>query len=146
MNHLYEISTPPLDILYYTVIGVIGLAIVILFIIEILAKLNDTPNDNVNIIIREWAYGKFYFITFFFGIVASHLFLGTRIRWLDCAKYNIPIDCKILDVLVIAGLSIILLIIGLIFQKTKTSKTFQAILFGVGMVVGHFVWSMNDFF
>lgn len=143
--NLYKINMPPLDGLYITVVTVIAVAILLLFAVEILAKLNNTPNDNVNTIIREWAYGKFYFITFFFGIVAGHLFLGSNTRWIDCAKLGINMDCKIFDVLVIAGLTIILIITGIAFQKKTTSKSFQFILFGAGLLVGHFVWSMNDF-
>lgn len=142
---LFQSPTPTLDTLYFAVMGVIALAVITLFILEIAAKLNDVPNDNVNIIIREWAYNKFYFITFFFGVVAGHLFLGGTSRLIDCKKLGLAMECGIFDVLVVAGLSLLLLIIGLIFQKKRTSKTFQVIIFVAGLLVGHFVWSMNHF-
>ena len=133
------------DIFYFTVIGLIALAILTLFVVEIIAKLNDIPNDNVNIIIRTWAYERFYFITFFCGIMTGHLFLGTTVKWCDCKKIGIPFDCNIFDVLVIAVLSLLLLATGLIFKNKKPSKKFQVILFSLGLIIGHFVWTMNDF-
>lgn len=145
--HIFEIVLSNPDHLYFLVVGVIAASILLLFAVEIIAKLNDTPNDNVNTIIRDWAYGKFYFITFFFGIVAGHLFLGINSRWLDCSKLGLQMDCKIFDVLVIAGLTILLIITGLIFKESRVtrSKTFQLVLFTAGLLIGHFVWSMNDF-
>ncbi|WP_222937423.1 hypothetical protein, partial [Cytophaga sp. FL35] len=132
MYHSYNI--PEFDKLYYTVVGIIVFAVLLLFIVEIIAKLNKIPNDNVNLIIRDWAYGKLYFITFFFGIVTSHLFLGTSVNWFNCKKIGIPFDCSIFDVLVIAFLSLSLLIIGIIFQKKRTTKKFQIILFTIGLI------------
>ncbi len=147
MNFIYALCTrleaPLLDTLYYTVMGVIALAVIVLFILEISAKLNDIPNDNVNVIIREWSYHKFYFITFFFGVVAGHLFLGGTSRLVDCKKLGMSMECGIFDVIIVASLSLILLATGLIFQKKRTNKTFQVILFTAGLLVGHFVWSMN---
>ncbi len=144
MTHL-KFSLQEFDIFYYAVVGLIAVAILVLFIVEIIAKLNDVPNDNVNIVIRNWAYGRFYFITFFCGVLAGHLFLGASIRWLDCSKVGIPFECSIFDVLVVAAFSLLLLVTGLIFQKKRTSKTFQVILFSIGLFIGHFVWSMNNF-
>lgn len=138
-----RLQPPTLDILYYSVMGVIAMAVFILFIVEIAAKLNDVHNDNVNIIIREWSYHKFYFITFFFGVVAGHLFLGGTSRLIDCKKLGMTMECGIFDVIVVAGLSLLLLVTGLIFQKNRTSTRFQVIVFTAGLLVGHFVWSMN---
>lgn len=140
-----RLEAPAFDILYYTVMGVIALAVIILFIVEISAKLNDIPNDNVNVIIREWSYHKFYFITFFMGVVAGHLFLGGTTRLIDCKKLGMRMECGIFDVIVIATLSLLLLGTGLLFQKKRTSKAFQIGLFILGLLTGHFIWSMNHF-
>lgn len=140
LDQLSELNTP-----YAIAVGILVLAVITLFIVEISAKLNDIKNDNVNIIIRNWAYDKFYFITFFFGIVTAHLFLGTTLTWFDCKTINIPFDCDIFNVLVVATLSILLLIIGWIFQKKRTTKTFQFILYSLGLLIGHYVWTMNGF-
>lgn len=139
------VMAPLLDTLYYAVMAVIAVSVLILFVLEIAAKLNEVPNDNVNIIIRKWSYHKFYFITFFFGVVAGHLFLGGTSRLIDCKKLGIPLECGIFDVIIVATLSLILLATGLIFQKKRTTKGFQVFLFGVGLLVGHLVWSMNHF-
>lgn len=143
--YFLSLVAPILDTLYYTVMAVIALAVVVLFVVEISAKLNDVPNDNVNVIIREWSYNKFYFITFFIGVVAGHLFLGGTSRLVDCKKLGMNMECGIFDVIIVAGLSLILLATGLLFQKKRTTKTFQVVIFTIGLLVGHFIWSMNHF-
>lgn len=134
------------DIFYsitvWVTLGLIGF----LFLIEIFLKLNDVPYDNVNYIIRDWASKKFYFITFFAGVVSAHLFLGTTFDWFDCRiLVGDKFECHIFDVIVVAGLSIVLLLIGLLTQKGSTSNKVQYLLYTVGLIVGHFVWSMNNY-
>ena len=102
------------------------------------------PYDSVNLVVRKWAYNKFYFITVFWGIMTSHLFLGSTATWLDCREIGITFSCDVFNVLVVAGISILLLIIGLFNKRTLKLKA-QIILFIVGMVIGHFVWSMNNY-
>ncbi|GGD09048.1 hypothetical protein [Hyunsoonleella pacifica] len=131
--------------LYWVVSAVIVLAVLILFALEIIAKLNNVPNDNVNELIRQWAYDKYYFITFCFGVISGHLFLGITYRWFDCQTLGINLDCGIFDVLVIAVLVSIFLISGLV-SKFKTSNVFfHFLLLICGLFAGHFIWSMNIF-
>lgn len=132
-----------MNIFYWIVVLTIISSVMILFIVEILAKMNDIPNDNVNIIIRRWAFGKFYFITFFFGVISGHLFLGVSYRWFDCSTINLPFECEIFDVIVIALINILLLCMGLVYSKKASNKVFQVSLFISGIVAGHIIWSMN---
>lgn len=132
-----------MDIFYYTVIGVIIVSVLLLFGLEILAKLNDIPNDNVNIIIRNAAFSKLYFITFAFGVISGHLFLGVTFRWFDCDAYNIDMDCAIFDVIVVALLNVIVLLTGLIFKFKTAHPLFHFALFTFGLFIGHYIWSMN---
>lgn len=131
--------------LYWVVSAVIVLAVLILFTIEILAKLNNIPNDNVNELIRQWIYGKYYFITFCFGVISGHLFLGITYRWLDCKTLGINMDCAIFDVIVIAGLVSIFLVTGLVLKFKSSSIFFHFLLLTIGLLAGHFIWSMNVF-
>ncbi len=126
--------------------GVIVASVLLLFGLEILAKLNDIPNDNVNIIIRNAAFSKLYFITFAFGVVSGHLFLGVTFRWIDCRAIKIPInDCAIFDVIVIVLLNLFLLLTGFIFKFNTSRPLFHFSLFALGLFTGHFIWSMNVF-
>ena len=132
--------------LYWVVAGVIVLSVLVLFIIEILAKLNKEPNDNVNELIRAWAYDKFYFITFAFGVIAGHLFLGITNRWFDCTTLGFPDRfCSIFDVLVIAVLVLLVLATGLIFKYKSSNTVFHFLLLSAGLIAGHIIWSMNVF-
>lgn len=131
-----------MNIFYWIVVGAIILSVLVLYVVEILAKLNDIPNDNVNILIRNWAFGRYFFITFFFGIVSGHLFLGVPFRWFDCNLIISPFDCAIFDVIVIAILNLILLLIGVLF-KVSSSRKYQMTLFFLGLLAGHIIWSMK---
>ena len=124
----------------WAVLSLIGL----LFLVEIFLRLNDTPYDNVNRIIRRWASHKFYFITFLAGVVSGHLFLGTRAS-IDCRKLGIKFDCDTFDILVVAVLCAALLVAGIFTQKEPTRDRTQYLLYAIGLIVGHFVWSLNAY-
>jgi len=137
------LSIPLTDKYYWIAVWVVLSLIGFLFLVEIFLKLNDTPYDNVNRIIRKWASHQFYFVTFLAGVVSGHLFLGSTVNWVDCDKLGIKLDCDTFNILVVAALCTILLITGLFTQKERTKDRTQYILYAVGLMVGHFGWSLN---
>jgi len=143
---MFNLSNIPLVDRYYLTVVFVTLSLLgLLFLVEILLRLNDIPYDNINLIVRRWAFHKFYFITFLVGVISGHLFLGTTINWLDCAKLGIKFECSIFSILIVAALSIILLIVGILTQRNRTKTVTQYILYAAGLMVGHFVWSLNSY-
>lgn len=54
----------------HIVIGIIGC----LIMLNIVLNFNRTKNDTVNVILKNWAYNKYFFITFFWGVLGGHFF------------------------------------------------------------------------
>jgi len=120
---------------YIVVVSImIGLAVAY-FIIEILLLLNDVDNDTSNILLLEWSKGRSFFIPFALGAIAGHLFLGT-------SNDAFKMSNGIFPVLIIFGLTIIMVLVGFKVPFEK-SKTFLTAILIVGVLYGHFFWSMN---
>ena len=119
---------------YYAVVGIILTVVAILFILEIYLSLNNIPGDNVNYQIKDWAYGKYFFITFFWGIVSGHLFMGSDSPLMRNTTWS---------VVIVAILVLGVLIAGLRLKNLRVTQAFQLTLLALGAIVGHFIWSMN---
>lgn len=131
---------------YLFVVLFILLWIAALFLLELLASLNDIPGDNVNIIIRQYAMDKYFFITLFFGIVTGHLFLGTRTRVVDWMNlFQSTWENRTWDMIFVIVACVIALILGQLKLFKTNSKKFQLIVFSIGVSLGHYFWSMKIF-
>jgi uncharacterized BrkB/YihY/UPF0761 family membrane protein len=133
---------------YLFVVLFIVLWIASLFLLELMASLNDIPGDNVNVIIRQYALDKYFFITMFFGICTGHLFLGTHDRVVDWSGlFNSAWGNRTWDMIFVIVICLICLLLGhlkLFSTQTKTKK-FQLIVFSLGVTLGHYFWSMKIF-
>jgi hypothetical protein len=112
----------------------ITFALIYLFL-EIILNLNDLENDTSNIILLEWSRGKFFFIPFALGSICGHLFMGTK-------NPVFKMSNSMYAVLILFILAIITIIIGHKFPFRK-SKVFLTALLALGLLYGHFFWSMN---
>jgi hypothetical protein len=121
---------------YYYLVGmlIIGFA-GILVIMEILLSLNDIPGDNINYNVYKWTYSKYYVIPIIWGILAGHLFLGS---------IKPIITNNTISVAVVAGITLILFLLGHFTQKPKVNRILVSILLMAGAIIGHLIWSMND--
>lgn len=123
--------------IYITIVEVVLIVITLAFLIlEVILSLNNIEGDTISGIISEWAYGRNFFITFAWGIVTGHLFLGSKSPLL---KDNV------MSVVVVALLACIVVIVGCKRKSSNITRLFQAIILISGIVIGHFTWSMNDF-
>lgn len=123
--------------IFFTIVEVILIVSILTFLIlEVFLSFNDIEGDTVSGIVSEWAYGRNFFITFAWGVVTGHLFLGAKTPLL---KDNV------MSVLVVVILSCIVIIVGCKRKSDKVTWVIQAILLISGALVGHFTWSMNDF-
>ena len=119
-------------VVQYVVTGSIGF----LILCNVLLSLNDVQDDTINHIIKQWAYSKNFFITFAWGILGGHFFLGTRL----------PIfgDNWWLPVVLVVVILLAMVIIG---RKQKDgfimSPRIQILLLVLGVLYGHFFWSQR---
>ncbi len=107
--------------------------IILIIIFDVILYKNDTKGDTISNIIRDWINGKYFFITFAWGVLAGHLFLGAKSDIIN----NEPIRLGIL-----IGIIIILAIVGIIINK-RLKLFVQIILLVTGILAGHFLWSLN---
>ena len=124
--HVYSIAVEL--ILIFIPLGMI--------ILEIFLSFNNIKGDTISGIINRWAYGKSFFITLTWGIVTGHLFLGSKKPLLED---------NTISVIVVAVLALVAGLIGWKMKASKTNYLFQAALLLVGLVLGHLLWSMNDY-
>jgi len=107
--------------------------------IEITLNLNDTEDDTTNVLLNNWSKQQYIFIPFAIGAIGGHLFLGsTYAIW---PVFYSTLD-GLLTVLVLVVLSLMLLLVGIIFRFKRTKAFINAILL-LGVLYGHYFWSMN---
>lgn len=114
-------------------LGVVAL----LLIVNLFLYLNDHKNDTVSHILKEWAYGKFFFLTFAWGVLCGHFFFGTTKNVFGIT----PTWLYVIPVVIIIG---ILIFIGIRFiKKIHMTPLYQFMLFVTGVLYGHFFWSQR---
>ena len=60
-----------------TVEHIIVVVIAFLILFNIYLNYNKIENDTINEILKNWAYSKYFFITFIWGVLGGHFFLGS---------------------------------------------------------------------
>ena len=124
--------------IYVTTVEVILIVIPLsMIILEAFLSFNQIKGDTISGIIHRWAYGRSFFITLTWGIVTGHLFLGSK---------NPILKDNTISVIVVAVLALIAGLIGWKMKANRTNKLFQTTLLIVGLILGHLLWSMNDYF
>lgn len=114
------------------VIGIVGF----LILFNIYLNFNKIENDTVNVILKNWAYQQYFFITFVWGVLGGHFFLGT----------NTPIFGSNwwLPVVVVIAIILILVYLGKRIQfDPKVKRRYQFLLLITGLLYGHFFWSQR---
>jgi len=108
---------------------------------EVVLNLNNIEGDTTNVILLEWSEDKFFFIPFALGAIGGHLFLGTKtpIFKNDLFSFISNGDLAVVVLFILAGIMV------LIGYKVpfKKSKPFLTSIFILGILYGHFIWSMN---
>lgn len=104
----------------------------IIILLNLVLNLNKVKNDTVNNRLSLWANGKYFFVTFFWGVLGGHFFLGSA-KPLFCCNWWLPVALLV----VIAG------ILLLLRNKIKVKPYHQIIFIVCGLVYGHFVWSQR---
>lgn len=116
----------------YIVLSVIGF----LILFNVSLTFNKIENDTVNVILKNWAYKKYFFITFIWGVLGGHFFLGSS-KPVFGSNWWLPV------VLVII-LVIFLVIVGKRLDITiVVRRRYQLVLLIAGLLYGHFFWSQR---
>lgn len=116
----------------YIVLGVIGF----LILFNVYLNFNKIKNDTVNVILKNWAYSKYFFITFIWGVLGGHFFLGTTTPVFG-NNWWLPV---VLVIILVA----FLVIIGKRLNKDfRIKRRYQLLLLIAGLLYGHFFWSQR---
>lgn len=111
---------------------IVQVCIGIIVVLNLILNLNTVKNDTVNNRLSIWANGQFFFITFLWGVLGGHFFLGSA-KPLFCCNWWLPVVILV----VLSG------ILVLLRNTIKIKPYHQIILIIVGLVYGHFVWSQR---
>ncbi len=141
MIFLFINITPAVEIVEYVLLAIIAL----LVIFDIYLYLDDAPGNTISNILHKWVYKDWlFFISYLWGVLAGHFFLGTEkppFGHTDSNQYSLVI---------VLGIALLLFLLGLYFKKRKSSayhffqKPYvQTILLIFGAVIGHFFWSLK---
>lgn len=119
-----------------TVEHIVIAVIIFLILFNIYLNYNKIENDTINEILKNWAYSRYFFITFIWGVLGGHFFLGSP-RPIFGSNWWMPV------VLVII-LVIMLLFIGNKLEGAHILKRrYQLLLLISGVLYGHFFWSQR---
>lgn len=140
---LTAFSISEVSIAYKLVVYLLILILFITGILEIALYRNEVPEDNINHIINISA-DKQFFIVFAWGVIGGHLFLGSS------NSIQLPTVISILILTVVT--------LGFVGYNIYRNKKYKEI--GVepkmpqhlrltylilGLLMGHFLWTMNGF-
>lgn len=121
----------PIEIVETIVFSTIGLLIVL----NVILNINYYKNDTINVVIKNWSYNRYFFITFLWGVFGGHFFLGSKE--------------PIIENWIIPPVLLALIVIGMIIYGKKLPKGYvvstktQVALLVAGLLFGHFLWSQR---
>ncbi len=106
--------------------------VVLIIVVDLFLNLNDVKEDTISEVLQNWAYSRFFVITWAWGVVAGHLFV---------ARAN-PLFSSPSPILVLLGLTLAILVTGLLYKNIVTVPT-QVILLILGTIAGHLLWPVS---
>ncbi len=97
---------------------------------------NTIKNDTINVILKNWAYNKYFFLTFVWGVLGGHFFLGSY-KPVFGSNWWLPVVLVIVIIL-------LLIVIGKRLDRSFILKRrYQLLLLISGVFYGHFFWSQR---
>ena len=116
----------------HIVIAVVGFLVLFNFYLNF----NKIENDTINVILKNWAYNKYFFLTFSWGVLGGHFFLGSP-RPVFGSNWWIPV------VLVILLIFLLIFIGQKLDRSIVLKRRYQLFLLITGVLYGHFIWSQR---
>ncbi len=108
---------------------------------EVILNLNKIPGDTSNVLLYELMSKRFFSLSFGFGAVLGHLFLGADTDYFYAGYENHSFYWA-LPVITLVVVLLVLTLVGM-FRPYKKKRGFLVGLLLAGMLYGHFFWSMN---
>ncbi len=106
--------------------------IAIIIAVDLFLVFNDIEGDTISNVIRDWAYRRFFVLTWAWGVLAGHLFLTSAG----------PIFSPSTAILVLLGLTLVLFLAGY-FYTDLVGVPVQLVLLVVGAVAGYLLWPQS---
>ncbi|MGI9551006.1 MAG: hypothetical protein ACR2MT_07395 [Aurantibacter sp.] len=106
---------------------------IFLFGLELFLKSNKIEGDTIKTRIRNWANGRYFYITFLWGVLTGHFFFGSANPFITSTAWG---------VVAILVAAVLLALLGR-FTQVKVSAKHQLLLLVSGILFGHFFFSMN---
>ncbi len=106
--------------------------IAVIIVVDLFLAFNDTEGDTISNVLRNWAYQRFFVLTWVWGVLAGHLFLTSAG----------PILSPSAAILVLLGLTFVLLLAGF-FYTDLIGVPVQVVLLVVGAVAGYLLWPQS---
>ena len=120
------------EIIVFSTIG-------LLVVLNAILNINKYKNDTINVLIKNWSFNTYYFITFLWGVFGGHFFLGTKEP-----IHSIFVDHWEIPPILLAVIVIIMIIHGRKLPKDYiVGIRYQVILILSGVLFGHFIWSQR---
>ncbi len=101
----------------------------VIILVDLFLAFNRIEGDTISEVIKEWAYRRFFVLTWTWGVLAGHLFLSR----------SDPILGAHASVLVLLGMTLALLLAGLFFRDL-VGLPMQVGLLLAGTVAGYLLW------
>jgi len=119
-----------------TVEHIVIAIIAFLVLFNVYLNFNTIKNDTINVILKNWAYNKYFFLTFIWGVLGGHFFLGSH-QPIFGNNWWLPVVLVIVIIL-------LLIIIGKRLDRAFILKRrYQLLLLVSGVLYGHFFWSQR---
>ena len=106
--------------------------ITIIIVVDLFLAFNNIEEDTISEVLQNWAYSRFFVITWAWGVLAGHLFL-TRAT---------PIFNSPNPIVILLGLTTIILLAGF-FNKTIVALPMQVVLLIMGAIAGYLLWPQS---
>ena len=106
--------------------------IAVIIVVDLFLAFNDTEGDTISNVIRDWAYRRFFVLSWVWGVLAGHLFL-TSVG---------PILSPSAAILVLLGLTLVLFLAGF-FYTDLVGAPVHVVLLVVGAVAGYLLWPQS---
>ena len=101
--------------------------------------INDTYGDTVSEILKKWSFREFFFLSFGWGVLFGHFFLGVEERLFPFLDSWWPVVL----VLVLVG---VLYLLGRFLKARgllRVTPFWQLLLFVLGCLYGHYIWTQR---
>jgi len=119
-----------------TVEHIVIAIIAFLVLFNVYLNFNTIKNDTINVILKNWAYNKYFFLTFIWGVLGGHFFLGSH-QPIFGSNWWLPV------VLVIVIILLLIIIGKRVDRAFILKRRYQLLLLVSGVLYGHFFWSQR---